>query len=138
MSSDPPDADVPQPSPPEPDVGRPAAATSGLSDFELLDTHPNAPRKGPVWLAFALVVASGLMGALIGSSLVGATCSERPPLLQRVLAGAEPLIGAPQRSCTAPQLGGTLAGAIMAAVGTGIVAVLVLRAMAEWRKTPAN
>jgi hypothetical protein len=119
------------------DPAAPEPADAGaLSDFELLDTHPNAPRRGPVWLAFGLVVLAGVMGGLIGSSLVGATCTETPPLLQRVLAGAEPLVLAPRRSCTVQQLGGSLSGALIAALGTAVVAVLVLRAMAEWRKTP--
>jgi hypothetical protein len=106
------------------------------TDVELLDSHPNAPRRGPVWLAFGLVVLAGVLGGLIGTSLVGATCSETPPLLQRVLAGAGTGVLAPERSCTAPALGATFAGSLIAALGTAIVAVLVLRAMAEWRKTP--
>ena len=119
---------------PPPQPGSPAAAT--FDDFVILDTHPNAPRRGPVYLAFGLVVLAGVLGGLIGSSLVSATCSTRPPLLQRVLHGIEPLVAAPERSCTTQQFGGTLGGALIAALGTAVVAVLVLRAMAEWRKTP--
>ncbi len=119
-------------SPPQPS----SAPAAELDDFSVLDSHPNVPRRGPVYLAFGLVVVAGVLGGLIGSSLVSATCSTRPPLLQRVLNGIEPLVGAPQRSCTAQQLAGTLGGALIAALGTAVVAVLVLRAMAEWRKTP--
>lgn len=107
-----------------------------LGSFELLATHPNAPRKGPVYLAFGLVVVAGVLGALIGYSLITATCDETAPLLQRLLAGAVPGIDAPERSCTARELGGGLAGTVIAAFGCAVVAVLVLRAMAEWKKTP--
>jgi ABC-type Fe3+ transport system permease subunit len=103
---------------------------------ELLDTHPNAPRNGPVWLAFALVVLSGVLGGLIGYSLVSATCSETSPLLRRLLSDAGTGVDAPSRSCAVQQIGGSLAGSLIAALGTAIVAVLVLRAMAEWRKAP--
>jgi ABC-type Fe3+ transport system permease subunit len=112
------------------------ADADDMSQFELLDTHPNAPRQGPVWLAFALVVLASVFGGLIGYSLVAATCSETAPLLQRLLAGADTGVGASSRSCALQQIGGSLAGALIAALGTAIVAVLVLRAMAEWRQAP--
>lgn len=104
--------------------------------FALRETHPNAPRQGPVWLAFGLVVFAGVLGGLIGSSLVAASCSETPSLLERVLAGAGTGVDAPRTSCTWPEVGGGVVGGIVAALGTAIVAVLVLRAMAEWRRTP--
>ncbi len=110
--------------------------TDDYSEFALLDSHPNAPRRGPVYLAFGLVVAAGVLGGLIGWSLVDATCSETPPLLRRLLAGAVDGFGAPRRSCVAQQTAGALAGAVAAALGCAVVAVLTLRAMAEWRKTP--
>jgi hypothetical protein len=116
-----------------------AAFGSGGDDdlrFALLDTHPNAPRQGPVWLAFSSVVVAGVLGGLIGSSLVAATCSETPSLLERVLAGAGTGVDASRSSCTWPKIGGGILGGVVAALGTAVVAVLVLRAMAEWRRTP--
>jgi hypothetical protein len=126
----------PEQAPAEPESTDSVTSASPLDDFSLLDTHPNVPRRGPVYLAFGLVVVAGVLGGLIGSSLVSATCSTTPPLLQRVLNGIEPLVGAPRRSCTPQQFTGTLGGALIAALGTAVVAVLVLRAMAEWRRTP--
>ncbi len=104
---------------------------------ELLDpvaaSHPNMPRRGPVYLAFGAVVLAGMLGALIGYGLVGASCSERPPRLQQLLAGAVRGYHAHSRSCTVPLAGGTMFGAALAAVGAGVVAVLMLRAMGDWR-----
>lgn len=118
-------------------TGATGAATNGADlRFALLDTHPNAPRQGPVWLAFASVVVAGVLGGLIGSSLIAATCAETPSLLERLLAAAGTGVDASRSSCTWPKLGGGLLGGIVAALGTAIVAVLVLRAMAEWRRTP--
>lgn len=98
-----------------------------------LEWHPNAPRRGPVYLAFACVVIAGVLGALIGYGLVDASCNERPSRLQQLLAAAVPGFRAKAGSCTWPLAGATLGGALLAAVGTGVVAVLVLRAMADWR-----
>lgn len=64
-------------------------------------------------LAFVAVLLGGLAGGLIGYALVDLQCSG---------------------SC-ATQLGiGVLVGAIVAAGGTAVVAVLVLRALGEWRE----
>jgi hypothetical protein len=97
--------------------------------------HPNAPRRGPVYLAFGLVVVAGVLGALIGSGLASASCVEDPSLLERLLTSVDGFT-AESRSCTPFEIGGALGGAAIAAVGAGIVAVLVLRAMAEWRAHP--
>jgi hypothetical protein len=123
-------------SPGRPDVPEPEVPASDVSEFALLDTHPNAPRRGPVYLAFALVVLAGVLGGLIGWSLADATCTEQAPLLRRLLAGAIGRIDAPRRSCVAQETGGALGGALIAASGCAVVAVLALRAMAEWRRSP--
>ena len=39
-------------------------------------------------------------------------------------------------NCNTSKVVGTLAGALTGAIGVGIVAVLVLRAMAEWKRHP--
>lgn len=99
---------------------------------DLLDSHPNAPRRGPVWLAFTSVVLAGLFGALIGYGLATASCTERPSRLEQLLDAAVPGLRAAPRSCTLAVTGATLLGAAIAAVGGGVVAVLMLRAMSDW------
>ena len=98
--------------------------------------HPNAPRRGPVYLAYAAVVVAGSLGGLIGYGLVNATCSDRAPKLQRLLNLADPAYHVPAHSCQLQRAGGLLTGAVIAGVGAGVVAVLVLRAMTDWRTHP--
>lgn len=64
-------------------------------------------------LAFAAIVAGGVCGALIGYSFVSVQCSG---------------------PCTHAEGVGIVVGAIVAAAGVGVVAVLTLRAMGEWRR----
>jgi hypothetical protein len=73
------------------------------------------PSRGAYLLAFASVVAAGIFGGIIGYGLVD--------------------VGTTGTANTAKLLG-TLIGAAVGAVGVGIVAVLVLRAMAEWKRPP--
>ena len=63
--------------------------------------------------AFVAVLVAGFAGGLIGFTLVKLQC---------------------EGSCAAPRGIGLLAGAILAAAGMSIVAVLVLRAVGEWRQ----
>jgi hypothetical protein len=63
--------------------------------------------------AFAAILLSGLAGALIGYSLVAIQC---------------------EGSCALATGIGLLIGATVAAGGMSIVAVLVMRAMGEWRE----
>jgi len=100
--------------------------------------HPNSPRRVPVYLAFAAVVVAGSLGGLIGLGLVNATCSSQSPKLQRILHLADPRYKIPAHSCQLQRAGGLLTGAIIAGVGAGIVAVLVLRAMTDWRTHPPD
>lgn len=78
------------------------------------DTGPGPPR-GAFLLAYAAVVIAGLFGAAIGYGLVNIGCTG---------------------DCTLEKTLGILIGGIGAAIGVGIVAVLGLRAMAEWRRPP--
>ena len=73
---------------------------------------PMLPSRGVYLLAFAAVVVAGLLGAIIGYGIAD--------------------VGS---DSDAAKFVGTLLGSIIAAGGVGIVAVLVLRAMAEWRRT---
>ncbi len=68
-------------------------------------------------LAFASILVAGICGGLIGSSYVRVSC---------------------QRNCATPEGIGGVTGAVMAAVGVAVIAVLVLRAMAEWRTIAAQ
>ncbi len=63
--------------------------------------------------AFAAILVSGLAGALIGYSLIGIQC---------------------EGNCGLPKGIGLLSGAVIAAGGMAIVAVLVMRAIGEWRE----
>ena len=64
-------------------------------------------------LAFAAIMVGGTAGALIGSSLVRLQCDE---------------------GCTTLAGLAALGGALFSAAGVAVVAVLVLRAMGEWRR----
>lgn len=63
-------------------------------------------------VAFVGVVIAGLLGALIGYGLADVGCTGE---------------------CGLARAAGTLAGAALSAAGVAVVAVLVLRAMSEWR-----
>ena len=63
--------------------------------------------------AFAAICLSGLAGALIGYSLVEIQCDG---------------------DCGVPIGVGLLVGAVLAAGGMAVVAVLVMRALGEWRE----
>jgi len=62
--------------------------------------------------ALAAIIIAGICGALIGWSFVDLQC---------------------HGNCTVPNGTGSVVGAIIAAVGVAVVAVLVLRAMGEWK-----
>lgn len=79
--------------------------------------EPPAPRRPPVSFAalvaaFLAVVVGGLSGALIGFGLVNIDC---------------------EGNCGTPKGIGAVVGGLFGAVGVAVVAVLVLRAFAEWR-----
>jgi hypothetical protein len=71
------------------------------------------PSRGAYILAFLSVLLAGAFGGIIGYGLVDVGCSG---------------------DCGLADIVGLAVGAISAAVGVGIVAVLVLRAMAEWQR----
>ncbi len=71
------------------------------------------PSRAAFLLAFGSVVLAGVLGGVIGFGLVDLSCT---------------------RNCEGSQLLGTLAGAVLGAAGVGVVAVLVLRAMSEWKR----
>jgi len=81
----------------------------GPPDARPLSALPSRKARG---LAFAAILVGGLCGGLIGSSFVRLQC---------------------EQDCTTASGVGALVGALVAAGGVAVVAVLVLRAMGEWR-----
>jgi len=75
------------------------------------------PSRAAYLLAFGSVVVAGVFGGIIGYGIVD--------------------VGSTGPANTAKLLG-TLVGAAGGAVGVGIIAVLVLRAMAEWKRQPRS
>jgi hypothetical protein len=76
------------------------------------DYAPTAlPSTGARVLAFAAILFGGLCGGLIGYAFVDLQCTG---------------------DCGALAGGAGLLGAAIGAIGVGVVAVLALRAMAEW------
>jgi len=74
-------------------------------------TPPMLPSRGAFLLAFGSVVLAGILGGIIGYGIADVSSqSDISHLL------------------------GTFVGSAIGAGGVGIVAVLVLRAMAEWRR----
>jgi hypothetical protein len=71
------------------------------------------PSRGAYVLAFLSVLLAGAFGGIIGYGLVDIGCSG---------------------DCGIAVVAGLAVGALIGAVGVGIVAVLVLRAMAEWQR----
>jgi len=63
-------------------------------------------------LAFAAIIVAGLCGGLIGFAVADLQCTG---------------------DCTVPTSLAAVGGAIVAAGGVAVIAVLVLRAMSEWR-----
>jgi hypothetical protein len=77
------------------------------------DTGPG-PSRAAFLIAYIGVVVAGLLGAAIGFGFVDAACGG---------------------DCALEKAIGTIVAGAGAAIGVGVVAVLTLRAMAEWRRT---
>lgn len=84
------------------------------------------PSSGARLLAFLAILVAGLCGGLIGWSVTDLQCGGL---------AKEPGEEVVDDGCTAWSAGGALVGAVAGAGGVGIVSVLVLRAMGEWRRT---
>jgi len=76
------------------------------------DSGSAAPPVGPRVLAVVAIVVAGLCGGLIGYAFTDLQCDDGCP----ALAGGVGVLGA-----------------VIAAAGVAVVAVLTLRAMAEWQ-----
>jgi hypothetical protein len=95
------------------------ANASGARAYDVpVDPSPDAlsalPSRGARILAFVSICLAGLAGSLVGFALVDVQCDGE---------------------CAVPEGIGLLTGGTFAAVGTAVVAVLVLRAVGEWRET---
>ncbi|MBM3671680.1 MAG: hypothetical protein FJW86_05815 [Actinobacteria bacterium] len=71
------------------------------------------PSRTAFLLAFGSVIVAGVLGGIIGYGVADLDC---------------------ERNCDPNRLLATVLGAAFGALGVGIVAVLVLRAMSEWRR----
>jgi hypothetical protein len=98
----------------------PASATPPARPAGAPPLPSAAPPTGARALAVLAIVVAGLCGGLIGYGIVDlqATADDPP--------------GVDSGGGLGPLLGG-LVGAVLAAVGVAVVAVLVLRAMTEWK-----
>jgi hypothetical protein len=89
-----------------------SSAAEPTNDDEMLAVGPQ-PTRGVLLLAFVAIVFGGIAGAVIGAGLVGIGC---------------------RGSCSTATGVAAVIGGLAGAGGVGIVAVLVLRAMSEWRR----
>jgi len=83
-----------------------------ISDLPLTVTPSAEPSKPSQFLAFASILLGGLCGGLIGFAFTDLQCSG---------------------NCSGWSGMGGLIGALVGAGGVGIVSILVLRAMNEWK-----
>jgi len=98
----------------EPDADEPVGAPDGGAT-PVPEPPPTLPGRGAFLLAFGAVILAGFMGAVIGFGLGDITARGNSGVTVALY---------------------TLVGAVLAAGGVGVVAVLTLRAMAEWKSHP--
>jgi hypothetical protein len=101
------------------------------------ESHPNLPRRGPLALMFAAIMIGGLLGGGIGYGLVNTSCASAPTLAEQLLETV-PGFHANTPSCDGKLLAASVVGTVLAAIGAGVVAMLMLRAQSEWRAHPAG
>jgi len=106
------------------------------AQFDAPESHPNLPRRGALALMFAAIVFCGMLGGAIGYGLVNTSCPSTPTVAEQLIE-VVPGYHAHTPSCDLKLAAGALVGTIIAAVGAGVVAVLVLRAQSEWQTHPA-
>ncbi|MBG02344.1 MAG: hypothetical protein CL470_08750 [Acidimicrobiaceae bacterium] len=91
------------------DIVRPRESTVDLPPADRIFTAPSRPIQ---IFSFAAILVGGLCGGLIGYAFTDLQCSE---------------------SCTNLAGISAVVGALIGAGGVGVVSILVLRAMTEWR-----
>ena len=86
-------------------------------------------------LAFVAILLGGVCGGLIGYSVADLQCGSDEERRGAVVEETAPAPApAPDEDCSTIEGAGALVGALVGAGGVAIIAVLVLRAMAEWRR----
>jgi hypothetical protein len=88
-------------------------------------------------MMFAAIVIGGLLGGGIGYGLVNASCPNTATVAEHLLETV-PGFHAHTPSCDLKLLAGAVTGTVIAAIGAGVVAMLMLRAQSEWRAHPAG
>jgi hypothetical protein len=88
-------------------------------------------------LMFFGILVSGVLGGAIGYGIVDTSCTETPTVADQLLESL-PDYEAASRSCDVALLAGAAGGTLVAGVGAGVVAGLVLRAQSEWRAHPPS
>ena len=83
-------------------------------------------------LAFLAILIGGACGGLIGWSITDLQCGNDDNPKEAIAEGRDPNEG--EGGCSTWAAGGAAVGGVFGAGGTAIVSVLVLRAMAEWRR----
>jgi len=83
-------------------------------------------------LAFLAILIAGSCGALIGWAVTDLQCGNDDDPQVAEAEGRDPDEG--EEGCTTWAAAGGAIGAVIGGGGTAIVSVLVLRAMAEWRR----
>lgn len=101
------------------------------------ESHPNLPRRSLLALMFTAIVIGGLLGGGIGYGLVNTSCASAPTLAEQLLETV-PGFRATTPSCDGKLLAGSVTGTVLAAIGAGVVAMLMLRAQSEWHAHPAG
>jgi hypothetical protein len=107
------------------------------------------PSSGARLLAFLAIVVAGVCGGLIGYSVTELQCRptrtvvvdpDGAPTAGRTATTAPPAADDRGDDGGCPVLAGAvgLGGAALAAGGVAVIAVLVLRAMGEWRQVEAD
>ena len=100
-------------------------------------SHPNLPRRGALALMFTAIVICGVLGGTIGYGLVNTSCPSTPTVAEHLLE-IVPGYHAHTPTCDLKLLAGAVTGTALAAIGAGVVAMLMLRAQSEWRAHPAG
>ncbi len=95
-------------------------------------------------LAFLAILVGGLCGGLIGWAVTDLQCGSdahgtvvigaTSTTVVKSTPATTPAEEADDSGCTTWSAGGGVLGAVVGAGGTAVVSVLVLRAMAEWRR----
>jgi hypothetical protein len=94
------------------DVPSPSPSSNGSARADETRLRSALPSTGARVLAFSSILVAGLCGGLIGDAIVDLQCTG---------------------DCGTARGLGALVGALLCAGGVAIVAILVLRAMTEWR-----